>query len=59
MLIITGANSSESAAELKRKLREREGKIMLLEGEVAKWEQRYLEESSLRQAAIDAASLPK
>lgn len=54
-----GANSSESAAELKRKLREREGKIMLLEGEVAKWEQRYLEESSLRQAAIDAASLPK
>lgn len=32
---------------------------MLLEGEVAKWEQRYLEESSMRQAAIDAASLPK
>lgn len=54
-----GANGSETTAELKRKLREREGKIMLLEGEVAKWEQRYLEESSLRQAAIDAASLPK
>lgn len=32
---------------------------MRLEGEVAKWEQRYLEESALRQAAIDAASLPK
>lgn len=55
----TGANGNETAAELKRKLREREGKIMLLEGEVAKWEQRYLEESSMRQAAIDAASLPK
>lgn len=54
-----GASGSETAAELKRKLREREGKIMLLEGEVAKWEQRYLEESSMRQAAIDAASLPK
>lgn len=32
---------------------------MQLEGEVAKWEQRYLEESELRQAAIDAASIPK
>lgn len=45
--------------ELKRKLREKDEKIMRLEGEVAKWEQRYLEESELRQAAIDAASIPK
>lgn len=50
---------AESSAELKRQLREREDKIMRLEGEVAKWEQRYLEESALRQAAIDAASIPK
>lgn len=45
--------------ELKRMLREKDEKIMRLEGEVAKWEQRYLEESELRQAAIDAASIPK
>nr|CAD7606638.1 unnamed protein product [Timema genevievae] len=49
----------ESGPELKRLLREREEKVMRLEGEVAKWEQRYLEESALRQAAIDAASIPK
>lgn len=54
-----GAQSGETAPELKRKLRERDEKIMRLEGEVAKWEQRYLEESALRQAAIDAASIPK
>ncbi|KAL1465241.1 hypothetical protein WDU94_004826 [Cyamophila willieti] len=49
----------ENIAELKRRLREKDEKIMRLEGEVAKWEQRYLEESELRQAAIDAASIPK
>lgn len=32
---------------------------MFLEGENSKWEQRAIEESALRQAAIDAASLPK
>ncbi|XP_033334669.1 uncharacterized protein LOC117225308 isoform X2 [Megalopta genalis] len=49
----------ETIAELKRRIRERDEKIMSLEGDVAKWEQRYLEENALRQAAIDAASLPK
>lgn len=49
----------ESASDLKRRLRDREEKIMRLEGECSKWEQRYLEESALRQAAIDAASIPK
>ncbi|XP_076292130.1 uncharacterized protein LOC143214680 [Lasioglossum baleicum] len=51
--------NGETIAELKRRIRERDEKIMSLEGDVAKWEQRYLEESALRQAAIDAASLPK
>ncbi|XP_033231419.1 angiomotin-like protein 1 [Belonocnema kinseyi] len=51
--------NGETIADLKRRLRERDEKIMSLEGDVAKWEQRYLEESALRQAAIDAASLPK
>ncbi|KOC65203.1 Angiomotin [Habropoda laboriosa] len=52
-------SNGETIAELKRRIRERDEKIMSLEGDVAKWEQRYLEESALRQAAIDAASLPK
>ena len=51
--------NGDTIAELKRRIRERDEKIMSLEGDVAKWEQRYLEESALRQAAIDAASLPK
>lgn len=51
--------NAETIADFKRRLRERDEKIMSLEGDVAKWEQRYLEESALRQAAIDAASLPK
>ncbi|KAF7991268.1 hypothetical protein HCN44_002830 [Aphidius gifuensis] len=51
--------NGETIAEFKRRVRERDEKIMSLEGDVAKWEQRYLEESALRQAAIDAASLPK
>ncbi|XP_011305590.1 angiomotin-like protein 1 isoform X2 [Fopius arisanus] len=54
-----GIASGETVAELRRRMRERDEKIMSLEGDVAKWEQRYLEESALRQAAIDAASLPK
>lgn len=51
--------SNESPSELKRRLREKDEKIMRLEGDCSKWEQRYLEESALRQAAIDAASIPK
>lgn len=50
---------NESISELKRRLREKDEKIMRLEGDCSKWEQRYLEESALRQAAIDAASIPK
>ncbi|XP_018576467.1 angiomotin-like protein 1 isoform X2 [Anoplophora glabripennis] len=52
-------SENESASELKRRLREKDEKIMTLEGECSKWEQRFLEESTLRQAAIDAASIPK
>lgn len=52
-------SGAESPSELKRQLREKDEKIMRLEGDCTKWEQRYLEESALRQAAIDAASIPK
>ena len=33
--------------------------IFRLESERAQWEQRYLEETAMRQVAIDAASIPK
>ncbi|KAK8404130.1 hypothetical protein O3P69_000295 [Scylla paramamosain] len=46
-------------SDLQRELREKEERIMILEGEVTKWEQRYLQESAMRQLAIDAASMPK
>ncbi|CAG9769505.1 unnamed protein product [Ceutorhynchus assimilis] len=52
-------SGNESASELKRQLREKDENLMRLEGECAKWEQRFLEENALRQAAIDAASIPK
>ncbi|XP_075971406.1 uncharacterized protein LOC142973508 isoform X1 [Anticarsia gemmatalis] len=45
-------------AELRRQLRERDERLLALEGECAKWEQRYLEEAALRQAAVSAASIP-
>ncbi|KAL1506524.1 hypothetical protein ABEB36_005871 [Hypothenemus hampei] len=55
----SNTSESESTSELKRQLREKDENIMRLEGECAKWEQRFLEENALRQAAIDAASIPK
>ena len=33
--------------------------IIRLESERTQWEQRYLEESAMRQVAIDAAAIPK
>ena len=44
---------------LKRSLREYEEKIISLEAEVSKWEQKYLEESTLRSIEVSAASAPK
>merc|ERR1719507_2820492 len=43
--------------QLDRQMAEQE--IIRLESERTQWEQRYLEESALRQVAIDAASIPK
>lgn len=53
------SSENESVPELRRQLREKDEKIMQLESDCSKWEQRYLEESALRQAAIEAASIPK
>lgn len=49
----------DDAEELRRAVRERDERLLALEGECAKWEQRYLEEAALRQAAVSAASIPK
>merc|ERR1719239_2134643 len=43
--------------QLARQMAEQE--IIRLESERTQWEQRYLEESAMRQVAIDAASMPK
>lgn len=37
-------------------LREKEERILALEADMTKWEQKYLEESVMRQFALDAAA---
>ncbi|CAF4814085.1 angiomotin-like protein 2 isoform X2 [Pieris napi] len=54
-----GGTEGGEEAELRRQVRERDERLLALEGECAKWEQRYLEEAALRQAAVSAASIPK
>ncbi|XP_063169363.1 angiomotin isoform X2 [Candoia aspera] len=51
------ANTSEyNAAALMELLREKEERILALEADMTKWEQKYLEESVMRQFALDAAA---
>lgn len=50
---------TESTDSLKKTVLEYEEKVIALEAEVTKWEQRYIEESTMRQIAVDAASVPK
>lgn len=57
--VISQEGTVSKMNDLRREIREREEKIMILEGEVTKWEQRYLQEAAMRQLAIEAASLPK
>ncbi|TRY75585.1 hypothetical protein TCAL_13347 [Tigriopus californicus] len=49
----------QDVEDLNIKLSQAEEKIIRLESERTQWEQRYLEESAMRQVAIDAASIPK
>ncbi|CAL1272273.1 unnamed protein product [Larinioides sclopetarius] len=51
--------SSDNIESLKKQIMEYEEKIIGLEAEVSKWEQRYIAESTMRQIAVDAASVPK
>ncbi|XP_063288012.1 angiomotin [Pelobates fuscus] len=51
------ANVSEyNASALMELLREKEERVLALEADMTKWEQKYLEESVMRQFALDAAA---
>ncbi|XP_059711081.1 angiomotin-like protein 2 isoform X3 [Haemorhous mexicanus] len=52
----SGGTSELSAHTLSEQLREREEKILALEADMTKWEQKYLEECTMRQFAMDAAA---
>ena len=41
---------------LLERLREREERILALEADMTRWEQKYLEESTMREFAMDAAA---
>lgn len=41
---------------LSEQVREKEEKILALEADMTKWEQKYLEECTMRQFAMDAAA---
>ncbi|KAJ8277068.1 hypothetical protein GJAV_G00071120 [Gymnothorax javanicus] len=49
-------SSGPSPSPLHLQLREREERILALEADITKWEQKYLEESTMRQFAMDAAA---
>ncbi|XP_036410443.1 angiomotin-like 2a [Megalops cyprinoides] len=48
--------SELSVSSLQERLREKEERILALEADMTKWEQKYLEESTMRQFAMDAAA---
>ncbi|KAG9341586.1 hypothetical protein JZ751_019101 [Albula glossodonta] len=49
-------SSEPTPSHLQQQLREREERILALEADITKWEQKYLEESTMRQFAMDAAA---
>ncbi|KAM9831294.1 angiomotin-like 2a [Neosynchiropus ocellatus] len=48
--------SEVSSTILHQQLREREEQVLALEADITRWEQKYLEESTMRQFAMDAAA---
>ncbi|XP_069006970.1 angiomotin-like 2a isoform X1 [Embiotoca jacksoni] len=48
--------SGLSSSTLQQQLREKEEHVLALEADITKWEQKYLEESTMRQFAMDAAA---
>ncbi|TVK90614.1 Angiomotin-like 2a [Bagarius yarrelli] len=53
---ISTSPSSLNVTSLQQRLREREERILALEADITRWEQKYLEESTMRQFAMDAAA---
>ncbi|XP_063162873.1 angiomotin-like protein 2 isoform X1 [Candoia aspera] len=51
-----GGSPELNAHILSEQLREKEEKILALEADMTKWEQKYLEECTMRQFAMDAAA---
>ncbi|KAJ8279439.1 hypothetical protein COCON_G00065050 [Conger conger] len=49
-------SSGPSPLPVHLQLREKEERILALEADITKWEQKYLEESTMRQFAMDAAA---
>ncbi|KAF3835749.1 hypothetical protein F7725_028307 [Dissostichus mawsoni] len=49
-------SSEPSSSMLQQQLREREERVLALEADLTRWEQKYLEESTMRQFAMDAAA---
>ncbi|XP_019398514.1 PREDICTED: angiomotin-like protein 2 isoform X1 [Crocodylus porosus] len=52
----SGGSPELSAQVLSEQVREKEEKILALEADMTKWEQKYLEECTMRQFAMDAAA---
>ncbi|XP_054458561.1 angiomotin-like 2a isoform X2 [Anoplopoma fimbria] len=48
--------SEPNSSTLQQQLREKEERVLALEADITKWEQKYLEESTMRQFAMDAAA---
>ncbi|KAJ8274630.1 hypothetical protein COCON_G00092550 [Conger conger] len=48
--------SELSSASVQESMREKEERILALEADMTRWEQKYLEESTMRQFAMDAAA---
>lgn len=45
-----------TVSSLQERLREREERILALEADMVRWEQKYLEESTMRQFAMEVAA---
>lgn len=52
----TSTSTELSSSTLEQQLSEKEERILALEADITKWEQKYLEESTMRQFAMDAAA---
>ncbi|XP_029938377.1 angiomotin-like 2a [Salarias fasciatus] len=53
---VDATSSEPSSSTLQQQFREKEERILALEADITKWEQKYLEESTMRQFAMDAAA---